>query len=503
MAQSERSSCFFCNRPVFDGVQYCPHCGKKQPEPFSDKEIEKDPYEILQVSKNAEPEVIKAAYKGLARKYHPDVNDSKLAQERMQEINWAFDILNDQEKRRNWDKTAGKNEGSYRSRAYRQQESPKKSKQTSQRLRSIECQNCGFENDPNRNYCQQCWHELSRSTDTPPKSTTQPSTQWSNDIECPHCGFENSPKRLYCEECGYGLSKTTDSKPQTSSDWFPVIFGIGIIFIFVAAIVSVFAPRGNSPSNFSTVATQKPTKYILSQPTVTPNNTVIPKSTLSAEFIETRDATWKTVNANLTQTALARTVLPPTALMKNNYVPDVMGLSRLEAIVIMDNSGLEFVEINSHNPDTPLGIVFNQDPKGGELFDDSPVITYDSKNYMQYTNSPKVKIYISSELEFLKSIKGKGKGFYESSSGKFNVISGDSYLINVKNQKFSGGEAWEPRKGVYSIEINCNGLLQSLGGGNPEWQGIYYASCSGVASIYFGGSDYDASIDIYHYKVTP
>lgn len=34
----------------------------------------KDPYEILQVSKNAETEVIEAAYRRLARKYHPDAN---------------------------------------------------------------------------------------------------------------------------------------------------------------------------------------------------------------------------------------------------------------------------------------------------------------------------------------------------------------------------------------------------------------------------------------------
>ncbi|MBI5054814.1 MAG: DnaJ domain-containing protein, partial [Chloroflexi bacterium] len=50
---------------------------------------EKDYYEILQVSPNAELEVIEAAYKRLARKYHPDYNESPDAVQRMQELNEA------------------------------------------------------------------------------------------------------------------------------------------------------------------------------------------------------------------------------------------------------------------------------------------------------------------------------------------------------------------------------------------------------------------------------
>jgi len=58
-----------------------------------------DLYEILQVSPNAEPEVIEAAYRRLARKYHPDVNPSPDAAARMKEINWAYEILSDPQKR--------------------------------------------------------------------------------------------------------------------------------------------------------------------------------------------------------------------------------------------------------------------------------------------------------------------------------------------------------------------------------------------------------------------
>lgn len=55
----------------------------------------KDYYELLQVHPIAEPEVVKAAYDRLARKYHPDVNSDQSAADRMANINEAYDILKD------------------------------------------------------------------------------------------------------------------------------------------------------------------------------------------------------------------------------------------------------------------------------------------------------------------------------------------------------------------------------------------------------------------------
>jgi curved DNA-binding protein CbpA len=60
-------------------------------------------YENLQVHPDASPEVIKAAYKSLSRKYHPDRDKSADAARRFAEIQQAFEILSDPDRRRQYD----------------------------------------------------------------------------------------------------------------------------------------------------------------------------------------------------------------------------------------------------------------------------------------------------------------------------------------------------------------------------------------------------------------
>jgi curved DNA-binding protein CbpA len=58
-----------------------------------------DPYKILQVDPEADPDVIQAAYRRLAQKYHPDVVSDAAAAGRMVAINQAWEILRDPDAR--------------------------------------------------------------------------------------------------------------------------------------------------------------------------------------------------------------------------------------------------------------------------------------------------------------------------------------------------------------------------------------------------------------------
>ena len=65
----------------------------------------KDLYAILGVLPDAEPEVIRAVYLALAKKYHPDSSGSAESEEKFKEINAAYEILSDPEQRREYDAT--------------------------------------------------------------------------------------------------------------------------------------------------------------------------------------------------------------------------------------------------------------------------------------------------------------------------------------------------------------------------------------------------------------
>ena len=62
-------------------------------------------YAILGVPENAKYREIRAAYRRLAREYHPDRNNSDLSQSIIRKINADFEVLSDREKRRQYDET--------------------------------------------------------------------------------------------------------------------------------------------------------------------------------------------------------------------------------------------------------------------------------------------------------------------------------------------------------------------------------------------------------------
>ena len=75
-----------------------------------------DYYKILGVDKKASIEEIKASYKKLAKKYHPDLNrNNKKAEIKFKEINEAYDVLSDKTKRAEYDGVGSFDFGSFSS----------------------------------------------------------------------------------------------------------------------------------------------------------------------------------------------------------------------------------------------------------------------------------------------------------------------------------------------------------------------------------------------------
>lgn len=63
----------------------------------------KDYYETLGVGRNASADEIKSAYRKLAKKYHPDLNKEPGAEQKFKDVNEAYNILGDENKRSQYD----------------------------------------------------------------------------------------------------------------------------------------------------------------------------------------------------------------------------------------------------------------------------------------------------------------------------------------------------------------------------------------------------------------
>lgn len=70
--------------------------------------MNKDYYSILQINRNASPEIIEKAYKTLAKKYHPDLQQTaeakKESEEILKDINEAYEVLSNKDKKQEYDK---------------------------------------------------------------------------------------------------------------------------------------------------------------------------------------------------------------------------------------------------------------------------------------------------------------------------------------------------------------------------------------------------------------
>ena len=64
----------------------------------------RDYYDVLSVPKDADAGELKRAFRELARRYHPDINDSREAEERFKEANEAYAVLSEPNERKRYDR---------------------------------------------------------------------------------------------------------------------------------------------------------------------------------------------------------------------------------------------------------------------------------------------------------------------------------------------------------------------------------------------------------------
>ena len=99
--------CGQCGKENKAGTNFCIYCGAKLNNDNVEAEKSnvkpKTYYEVLEITQDASPEIIKAAYKVMVKKYHPDNSENAGNEKAMMEINLAYEVLSDVEKRRKYD----------------------------------------------------------------------------------------------------------------------------------------------------------------------------------------------------------------------------------------------------------------------------------------------------------------------------------------------------------------------------------------------------------------
>jgi hypothetical protein len=113
--------CPACERPILPGQGLCPRCLRRtETKPRVRRGTVRPPsrqaaprrapaapgptlYDLLEVSPQASPETITAAWKALAKKHHPDHQPGRASEETMKRINAAHEVLSDSQRRREYD----------------------------------------------------------------------------------------------------------------------------------------------------------------------------------------------------------------------------------------------------------------------------------------------------------------------------------------------------------------------------------------------------------------
>lgn len=172
-------------------------------------------YELLEVSETASKEIIEKAYKVLAKKYHPDLQkeeDKEKAEQKMKQINEAYDVLSDDTKRAKYDEEL---------KVKRQQEEAEKNKSTDFET---------YQENINQNYSQQQYNQ---------KATQEELEKMQQQIKKMQNQYEKKYQQAYE---GYLKSLGYKIKYKWTWDRFKDLLKTILIMIIICLIIWFFPP---------------------------------------------------------------------------------------------------------------------------------------------------------------------------------------------------------------------------------------------------------------------
>ena len=96
--------CLNCGNEIGENAKFCNFCGYKLYEEDMTQKCNMNYYEILEITPEASQEVVKAAYRALVKKLHPDNMDGKQDECRtIEDVNMAYEVLSDPDRRKKYD----------------------------------------------------------------------------------------------------------------------------------------------------------------------------------------------------------------------------------------------------------------------------------------------------------------------------------------------------------------------------------------------------------------
>lgn len=113
-----KMKCPKCGNEIEENAKFCNFCGYKLYEENMTQKCNMNYYEILEITPEASQEVVKAAYRALVKKFHPDnMNGQQDECRTIEDVNMAYEVLSDPDRRKKYDAILNDENSAYKTEA--------------------------------------------------------------------------------------------------------------------------------------------------------------------------------------------------------------------------------------------------------------------------------------------------------------------------------------------------------------------------------------------------